>query len=224
MPTRKLLDGHRRFREKFESKPDLFVRLAREGQRPKVLWIGCSDSRVVPELITDAEPGELFDVLNIANIVPPSPALACATGAVIEYAVMNLKVNHVVVCGHTECGGIKALEDLPAADGQPHIAAWLEFAAPARERVLALGLPAEDVYLETIKANVLLQCENLRTFACVAEAEAAGSLSVHPWLYDLHTGAIEEADAATGEWRRITHEQWVCRLDRQDTCPTCKEP
>ena len=115
MPTEKLLSGHRRFREKFESEHDVFERLAEEGQDPKVLWVGCCDSRVIPELITGADPGELFDVRNIANIVPPAPTIACATGAAIEYAVLHLGVSHIVICGHTECGGIKALETPPSA-------------------------------------------------------------------------------------------------------------
>jgi carbonic anhydrase len=203
VPTRKLLDGHRRFREKFESDHLVFKRLAEDGQNPKVLWIGCSDSRVIPELITGADPGELFDVRNIANIVPPAPTLACSTGAAIEYAVLHLEVNHIVVCGHTDCGGIKALENPPSARAEPHIASWLELAAPARERVLALDLPTDAIYLETIKANILLQCEHLRTYSCVVERERAGALSVHSWLYNLHTGEIVELDTSTGIWKSV---------------------
>lgn len=203
MPTEKLISGHRRFRKKFESEHEVFQKLAEEGQNPKVLWIGCSDSRVVPELITGADPGELFDVRNIANIVPPAPTIACATGAAIEYAVLHLEVSHIVVCGHTECGGIKALETPPSAAAEPHIASWLELAQPAREQVLAAGVSADLVYLETIKTNVLLQCQNLRTYPCVTENEAAGALSVHAWLYDLHTGEVLEHHGGSGSWRSI---------------------
>lgn len=203
MPTQELLSGYRRFREKFESEHEVFERLAEEGQNPKVLWIGCSDSRVVPELITGADPGELFDVRNIANIVPPAPTIACATGAAIEYAVNHLRVTHIVICGHTECGGIKALEAPPSAEVEPHICSWLELAKPARQTVLAQDVDDDDVYLETIKTNVLLQCENLRTYPCVAEQEEAGTLSVHPWLYDLHTGLIFEYRDAPGTWENI---------------------
>jgi carbonic anhydrase len=203
MPTRKLLDGHRRFRKKFESDHLVFKRLAEEGQNPKVLWIGCSDSRVVPELITGADPGELFDVRNIANIVPPAPTIACATGAAVEYAVLHLGVSHIVVCGHTDCGGIKALEAPPSAQTEPHIASWLELAKPARERVIALGLPPHEVYLETIKANILLQCENLRTYPCVVERERTGALSIHSWLYVLHTGEIFEFDVPAVIWESV---------------------
>jgi len=203
MPTEKLISGHRRFREKFDSEHEVFERLAEEGQNPKVLWIGCSDSRVVPELITGADPGELFDVRNIANIVPPAPTIACATGAAIEYAVLHLEVSHIVVCGHTDCGGIKALEAPPPAQSEPHIASWLELAEPARQQVLALRLPSEEIYLETIKANVLLQSENLRTYPCVVERERQGALSIHSWLYDLHTGEISEFDGSANSWENV---------------------
>jgi carbonic anhydrase len=205
MPTRKVIEGHRRFRERFESENEVFARLAEEGQNPKVLWIGCSDSRVIPELITGADPGELFNVRNIANIVPPASDEACSTGAAIEYAVLHLDVNHVVVCGHTGCGGIKALEAPPSPEAEPHIAAWLGLAAAARRQVLARGTAPEDVYLETIKANVLLQCDNLRSYSCVAAAEQAGKLSVHAWLYDLRSGVIEEHQPACGSWESIAH-------------------
>jgi carbonic anhydrase len=201
-----LLSGYRRFREKFESDHEVFERLAEEGQKPKVLWIGCADSRVVPELITGADPGELFDVRNIANVVPPAASAACATGAAVEYAVIHLEVRHIVICGHTECGGIKALESPPAPDSEPHIAAWLELARPAYEQVIASDVPAEERYLETIKANVLLQRHNLRSYACVAQGERSSALSVHPWLYDLHTGTILAFDDLVTQWVPIAEQ------------------
>jgi len=207
LPTSKLISGHRRFREKFDSDHEVFVRLADEGQNPKVLWIGCSDSRVVPELITGADPGELFDVRNIANVVPPAASAACATGAAIEYAVIHLEVRHIVVCGHTECGGIKALESPPEPANEPHIASWLELARPAREKVLNSDVPESDRYLETIKTNVLMQCENLRSYPCVAGGERSGELSIHPWLYDLHTGRILAFDASSAQWVAVAEQQ-----------------
>lgn len=203
MPTRSLIDGYRRFREKYESDHEVFDRLADEGQDPKVMWIGCSDSRVVPELITGADPGELFDLRNIANVVPPATSEACATGAAVEYAVIHLGVDHIVVCGHTECGGIAALTAELDSDVQPHITSWLELARPARERVLASGAADEDVYLETIKMNVLLQFDNLRTYPCVAQGERAATLTLHGWLYDLHTGTIDAYDSNSRRWRPI---------------------
>jgi carbonic anhydrase len=203
LPTSKLISGYRRFREKFASDHEVFKKLAEEGQNPKVLWIGCSDSRVVPELITGADPGELFDVRNIANVVPPANSAACATGAAIEYAVIHLKVTHIVVCGHTDCGGIAALEAPPDPGGQPHITSWLELARPARDRVVESAIPEADHYLETIKTNVLMQCENLRSYPCVADSERSGGLTIHPWLYDLSTGEICECAEGSVVWGTI---------------------
>jgi carbonic anhydrase len=203
VPTSKLISGHRRFREKFESNHEVFKRLAEEGQNPKVMWIGCADSRVVPELITGADPGELFDVRNIANVVPPAASTACSTGAAVEYAVLHLRVRHIVVCGHTECGGIKALESAPDPEREPHIASWLELARPARERVLAAGVAEEEQNLETIKSNVLMQCENLRSYRCVLDHERSDELSIHAWLYDLRSGEINQYDNLSGKWDTI---------------------
>ena len=207
MPTRKLLAGYRQFKEKFAHDEEVFRRLAEEGQNPKVLWIGCSDSRVIPEMITGAEAGELFDVRNIANVVPPAKDKACATGAAVEYAVLHLGVRHVVVCGHTDCGGIKALEAMPEPEEQPHIVSWLELARPARERVLEAEVPEDQQFIETIKTNVLMQCDNLRTCPCVADRERSGELSVHAWLYDLHTGHVQAYDGGTDTWGELAGPQ-----------------
>ena len=203
MPTRKIIEGHLEFSAAFADN-EVLRKLAEEGQNPKVLWIGCSDSRVIPELITGADPGELFDVRNIANVVPPAGTGDCATGAAVEYAVIHLGVRHIVVCGHTECGGIKALEAAPDPERQPHITAWLELARPARELVLSAGFAEQVHYIETIKANILLQCENLRSYPCVADGERSGELWVHAWLYDLHTGRILAHDAGTNHWGAVS--------------------
>jgi carbonic anhydrase len=211
MPTDKLLIGHRRFKEKFEDDRERFVRLAEEGQEPKVLWIGCSDSRVIPELITGAEPGELFVMRNVANVVPPFGTGDTAVGAVIEYAILHLHVPHVVICGHTQCGGIKALESHIDLAREPHIARWVDLARPAHTQVEASGIPEEARYLETIKANVLLQLENLRTYDCVREAIRAGQLTLHAWLYDLHSGDLLAYDDQSGAWGAL-----ALPLDDQD--------
>jgi carbonic anhydrase len=116
-------------------------------------------------------------------------------------------VSHIVVCGHTDCGGIKALEAPPEPDHQPHITSWLEFARPARDRVLTAGVPEADRYLETIKTNVLMQCENLRSYPCVAERERSGGLSIHPWLYDLRTGRILAFDKDATQWNAVAEQQ-----------------
>jgi len=140
-------------------------------------------------------------------VVPPAASAACATGAAVEYAVIHLKVRHIVVCGHTECGGIKALEEPSDPNREPHITSWLEFARPAREKVLDSDVPESDHYLETIKTNILMQCENLRSYPCVADREQTGELSTHAWLYDLRTGKILAFDAASGQWSPVAEQQ-----------------
>jgi carbonic anhydrase len=205
MPTDEVLSGHRRFIErKFAGEKEVFRKLAEEGQNPKVLWIGCSDSRVIPEQITGAEAGELFTMRLIANVVPPKDAGSDASGAVIEYAVRHLGVPHIVICGHTDCGGIKALEaDIDSA-AEPHIWRWIEWARPARGRVEESSVPEGERLLETIKANVLLQLENLHSYDCVAEGMESGTLSTHAWLYDLADGNLLAYDEAGGAWRALS--------------------
>jgi carbonic anhydrase len=202
MPIPELRDGHRRFKDRFNSMRDVFTRVAREGQRPRALWIGCSDSRVIPELITAADPGELFIMRNIANIVPPCGSGGeDQSGAVIELAVLSLNVSNIVVCGHTECGGIKALR--AGVDGArvPHLARWVEHARAALEAADSGADGDGGREVATVKANALLQRQHLRTYPCVAERERAGELVLHACLYDLHTGDLQVAGDGPGEWR-----------------------
>ena len=125
----------------------------------------------------------------------------------VEYAVIHLKVRHIVVCGHTECGGIKALESSPNRNDEPHIAAWLDLARPSRQKVLDSSVPESEIYLETIKTNVLMQCENLRSYPCVRQGELEGELAVHGWLYDLHTGRILAFDESSERWGLVAEQQ-----------------
>ncbi len=199
MPIENLLSGHSRFKKQFAEAQESYVRLAEEAQSPAVLWIGCADSRVIPEQITQSRPGDLFVMRNVANVVPPA-GVGPAVGTVIEYAVLHLQVDHIVVCGHTECQGIKALENPVDVIKEPHIARWIELVRPAFIQVKTSGTPQETQYLETIKANVLLQQKNLLTYRCVNEAISAGSLTTHAWLYDLHTGNLSAYNDQTQKW------------------------
>jgi len=199
----KIVAGARRFPEDFQQNRALYETLATQGQAPKVMFIGCSDSRVVPELITGAEPGDLFVLRNVANIVPPFGLGEVGPGAAVEYAVLHLHVEHIVVCGHTDCGGIKALEHTLDWSCEPHIIRWLENARPAQTRVQATGLPAEEQHLATVRENVLLQLENLRSYDPVCQAEREGRLALHGWVYHLENGTIECFDAGSGSWQEL---------------------
>ena len=198
MPTDRILTGVARFRTYFQENRELFELLATEGQSPQALFIGCSDSRVAPEWITQCDPGDLFVARNIANIVPPYGTGQTGIGAVIEYAVLRLKVRQIILCGHTGCAGIHFLDEAADWTCEPHIARWIEHARPAKTQVDASGLPEEERHVATVRANVLLQLENLRSYDPVRNGEKAGTLTLHGWVYHLATGIIEAYDAECG--------------------------
>jgi carbonic anhydrase len=181
-------DGHQAYSEMNQEQPE---RLVVSQQAPEALFISCCDSRVIPELITGSNPGELFVTRTVANIVPPFGTGETSVGAVVEYAVRRLRVTHITVCGHTDCGGIWALDEPPDWSREPHIARWIEHARPARTKVEASGLPAKEHHLATVRENVLLQLGHLRSYDPVREAEQAGVLTLHGWVYRLETGTIE---------------------------------
>jgi carbonic anhydrase len=199
-PALEFDEGIQRFGAYYRQNQALFDRLATEGQFPKALFIGCSDSRVPPELLTGSGPGELFVLRHLANVVPPFGTGEMGTGAVIEYALLHLRVGHVVVCGHTACGAILALDAPPDWTKAPHIARWIEHARPARTKVEAGGLPEDSRHLATVHENVLLQLENLRSYDPVRAGERASTLTLHGWVYHLESGLIETFDPETGTW------------------------
>ncbi|MCX7962143.1 MAG: carbonic anhydrase [Burkholderiales bacterium] len=169
--------------------PEYFRALAR-GQAPQFLWIGCSDSRVPPNQITDLAPGELFVHRNIANLVLPADA-SCQ--AVLRFALLELRVPHVIVCGHTGCGGIAAaLEDLSDAHADP----WLRHLVELRDRhaaeLAAIAEPAERAR-RLVELNVLEQVRNVGESAAVREARAMGTpVSIHGWVYGIEDGLLRE--------------------------------
>lgn len=203
MPTPKLLAGIGQFRDHVRENRERFEHLATGGQSPEVLFITCSDSRVVPALITGADPGDLFVTRNVGNLVPPYGTGEMSVGAVVEYAVIHLQVEHVVVCGHTDCGGIKALDAPPDWSREPHIARWIEHARPAKTKVEAAGLAPEERHLATVRENVLLQLEHLRSYDPVREGERAGTLALHGWVYHLETGSVETFDPLGRTWTTL---------------------
>ncbi len=182
--------------EFFENEQELLNSLASQGQFPDAMFIGCSDSRVVPESLTGARPGDLFVARVVANIVPPYGTGQNAVGAAVEYAVLHLKVKHLIVCGHTDCGGIKALDHPVNMATEPAIANWIEFARPAQTRVDARGLSDEAARHQAIvEENVLLQLKNLQTYDAVRRALAENRLELHGWVYDLAEREMRYYDA-----------------------------
>lgn len=182
-----LLHGYARFRKEYFANERLLLhRLATHGQRPSALFIGCSDSRVIPELLTSAAPGELFVVRNIANQVPALEHPDASVGAAIEFAVGILKVRHIIVCGHYGCGGVRATMDgRDAVRALPSLNEWLEGVEPAVARARAAELEGEAVLARAVEENVLLQINNLLSFSPVKAALDAQQVALHGWVYDL---------------------------------------
>ena len=204
MPTGRILAGIGRFRACFQENRQLFELLATEGQAPQALFIGCSDSRVPPEWITQSDPGDLFVTRNLGNIVPPYGTGQTNIGAAIEYAVLRLNVEHIVLCGHTDCGCIRSLDQAADWIREPHIARWIDYARPAKTQIEASGLPEEERHLATVRANVLLQLQNLRTYDPVRDGEEAGTLTLQGWVYHVETGIIEAYDWEMSSWRPLS--------------------
>ncbi|MEU6477328.1 carbonic anhydrase [Streptomyces sp. NPDC047017] len=196
---RDLAEGVTRFqRDVHPAKADLFAHLAAH-HAPHTLFIGCSDARVVPELITASEPGELFVVRTAGNLVPAHAPGADAVTAAIEYAVAVLGVSDVVVCGHSGCGAMTALAEHHDLSGAPALAQWLRHADASRARTAVPGdVPA------LVRQNVLAQLANLATHPPVARALAEGALTLRGWVYDIATGGVETVETIAPAGARTT--------------------
>lgn len=194
---RKLLKGNLEFRRTYVSSQREFLhRLVSEGQSPDTLFIGCSDSRVIPELLTGSAPGELFVVRNIANVVPPVRRRGGGVGAAIEYALEALAVDHMVVCGHYGCGGVRAaVEGIHHDPPLPTVERWLENVRPAARRAARALRPGEALLRRAVEENVEEQLANLATYPAVRAALDAGKLVLHGWCFEMDTGRVLVWDA-----------------------------
>ena len=193
----RLIEGVHKFqKDEFGNYRNLFRKLSQEGQNPHTLFITCSDSRVLAELITQSKPGDLFVVKNVGNIVPPTHVRGDtnSTAAAIEFAVETLRVSDIVICGHSQCGAIAAmLNEKPVSDSTPHLRDWLRLGAP----VLAM-LKKDYAHLkgtrerETAAAeeNVLFGLDNLHSYSCVQERLMDGSLRLHGWFFKISTAEL----------------------------------
>lgn len=195
---RHLVEGLQRFRaEHFPRFREHYERLVAEGQKPGALFIGCSDSRIVPDVLMGTGPGELFIVRNVGNLVPPFEPVHGyhGTSAAIEFAVLTLGVSDIVVCGHSHCGAIRALYGEPSPD-TPHINRWLELAHEAR-----LDAPLnEDTLRHTEQRSVALQLSRLMEYPMVRDRVEQGRLAVHGWHYIIERGEVLILDVERGEF------------------------
>ena len=207
MEINELIAGYEDFREKkFKKYKNRFIDLVENGQRPKVLFIGCSDSRVVPNLITNTDPGDLFVLRNIGNMVPPfSPDNDFhATAAGIEYAVSVLNVTDIIVCGHSQCGAIEGVyKDIDRPE-LIHVKKWLELGNRAKEYVenrLTKSVSAEEKFEMTEKVSVIFQLSNLLTYPDVKRRVDEGELNLRGWYYKLINGELEYYDDEAYEFK-----------------------
>lgn len=213
---KKLLHGIAEFRRTRRADyADTFARLAL-GQRPDALLIACSDSRVAPNLFASTEPGDLFVVRNVGNLVPPCAAAGASSGhsvpAAIEFAIEALSVKDVIVCGHSDCGAIRAIHEGKVPPAAPHLAAWLEHGRavlPATRA--AAGLPLLDVLSQQ---SALLQLAHLRTYPTVQRAEAAGRLRLHAWWFDIRHADVLDFDAEAGRFVPLDEARVRALVDR----------
>lgn len=199
---RRIVEGLHHFqKDVFPTKRDLFRKLA-ESQNPRALFVTCGDSRIVPDLIMQTNPGELFICRNAGNIVPPFGEVAGGVSATIEYAVVALEIPNIIVCGHSDCGAMKGILYPHTTAGMPMVAHWLRHAEPARYVVEELYRDkSEDEKLEILtRENILAQLNNLTTHPAVAARLARGTLQIYGWHYDISTGDVLTFDGERNEF------------------------
>jgi Carbonic anhydrase len=193
--------GIRRFQTTvYPEQAEMYRKAVSVPQEPHTLFIACADSRIEPETITQTKPGELFVLRNIGNLIPAYGEMMGGVSAVVEYAVSLLKVKHVVVCGHADCGAMKGLLNPDSVTSMHAVKNWLKNAATAMSVAEALGSGSganEDLMRSVTEQNVLLQIQHLRTHPSVAGAMARGELTISGWVYEIGTGEVRiSADGA----------------------------
>jgi carbonic anhydrase len=176
------------------------------GQRPSTLFITCSDSRILPHMLTQTEPGELFVLRNAGNLVPPATAALSGEAATVEYAVQALRVEDVIVCGHSHCGAIAGLLRPELVEGLSAVEHWLGHAERVCREIAEQHLTGEgddDLLTTAIKANVVVQLNHLRTYPAMAAAEACGEVRLHGCFYRFETGEVTVFDEARHKFTSI---------------------
>jgi carbonic anhydrase len=203
----KLLAGVRKFQtEIYPQHRDRYQRAAREPQKPHTLIVTCSDSRIDPELITQSGPGEIFVTRNIGNLVPAYGEMLGGVSAVVEYAVQALGVQQVVICGHTDCGAMKALLHRETLTDLPTVNLWLRNAEAALSIIKARNTAFDEhaALDQLIGENVVLQMNHLRTHPSVAGKIAQGALTIHGWIYDIAHGEVRIYNPETHDFSSVT--------------------
>lgn len=205
-----LIDGNKAFQElhheKYKKEVDITIK---NGQHPQVMFVGCSDSRVTPDLMLNTKPGDMFILRNVGNFVPPFKHDEDFHGsaAAIEYAVSVLNVKHIIICGHSYCGACKSLyQDIPDEIEMVHVKTWLKLGAKAKEIAMTNG-PFKtdfDKFRATEKASIEFQLSNLLTYPEVQKRVDNGSLKIHGWYYKIEDGSLEYYDSKSDSFKPLT--------------------
>ncbi len=200
---KKLVDGVHEFQEnEFRPKQQLFENLA-QGQEPLALFITCSDSRVIPSLLTQSDPGDLFIIKNAGNIIPPHGAVKGGEAGTIEYALKALNIQDIIICGHSHCGAMDGLLHPEKLVDMPAVQDWLAH-AKATQLIISENYEhltkEEDRLTAAAEENVLVQLENIRTYPVVSAALRRGDVKLHGWVYKIETGEVFEYIPEQGQF------------------------
>lgn len=205
-----LLKGYQKFREHYYGESSLlFEDLVRWGQRPKILMVACSDSRVDPALVLNSQPGDLFMIRNVANLIPPyeDDQAYHGTSAALEFGICTLGIHHIILFGHTQCGGIQSLLESSAKipPQKSFIRKWMELARPAHQAILDFHAdrPLEEKTTLCGQYSLINSLKNLMTFPWINEKVQQGSLFLHAWNFDLSKGNLEAFDPQSNCFKTI---------------------
>ncbi len=208
--TDKLVQGYRRFRNSYyQENRERLIKLAEEGQSPKIALVSCCDSRVEPSIIMDCDPGDLFVVRNVANLVPPceSDHSLHGTSAALEFAVTGLEVDSIIVLGHAQCGGIKSLMDrTELSNPESFIDMWMNQLEPVRDKIIQSSPDSTPMqrYRACELAGIVKSLEHLMTFPWIRSRVENGELMLHGWYYDLNSAELFALQTDSQEFEKIS--------------------
>jgi carbonic anhydrase len=209
VPINKILDGITDFHDHyFASHRELFEHLS-HGQNPEILFITCSDSRIDPFLITQSQPGDLFVIRNVGNIIPAYSPINGAEAAGIEYALTALNVKDIVICGHSHCGAMKGLIQINSlSEKMPSVYNWLRIHGEPTQRLVKdnyKDYPHDQLLKITIEQNVLTQIDNLETYPVVRSKIHSGLITIHAWIYEIESGVVFAYDSNSGKFEVLAN-------------------
>ena len=204
--TDRLIEGFQRFKTQYFGQDSRLYASMKTGQPAKMLMVGCCDSRVDPAILTDCDPGDLFTVRNVANLIPPCEhdGLHHGTSSALEFAVNNLEVENIIVMGHANCGGIRALWEDDGQQNSKFIHQWVSIAQPAKDWVKTHAKGDEASQLKACEQRaVLVSLDNLMSFECVQQRVEDGRLTLHGWYFDLAAGELLCFNPQTGQFEPV---------------------